>query len=540
VNDPASPTEPATESENTRPSSESALDTTPLNASAPTENLATSETSSPSEATGSSEPSPPPLDGTVPAASESVTGPRVQTRPAKNGFLRRLWRNPARDWALLFLLIQAVVNVDGFVNSYSRWCTMVALAENRTVCIDGYEQHTIDWSQTPDGHYYSNKAPGPALLGYPVFWVMDRFDTWGIRSRPERDQRRLDHRLPMLHALSVLTQALPYALLVLLVVAGMQERGFSKASLHWVAVGLLFGNTACLFMNTYFGHGMSTMFILALLLALHRRRPFLAGLAFGLAVLCDYSVPLLILPVLLAMWRLRPAAGFASYHYHCFGSPLSLANKFQNPAFVDMAKGVPNLWGVLRLLPRPEVIGDLLWSQERGLLFTQPWVLLALLLLPVLLWCRAGWTAEQRAFAKWTAGYATFGLLLLLWMNGSFGGWHGGATPGPRYLSPAFPALIITTGAIYGRAPLFWRQLLTVGLIASLLPFVLLFSTTEILAQPESQILPFYLNQLFSGQGKNLQRFVFIVLGFGWAAWRARDQFRSDAYARCRSPKKTK
>jgi hypothetical protein len=106
-------------------------------------------------------------------------------------------------------------------------------------------------------------------------------------------------------------------------------------------------------------------------------------------------------------------------------------------------------------------------------------------------------------------------------MNGSFGGWHGGATPGPRYLSIAFPPLALAMVGIYTRAGAFWRQALVVAVAIGMVMFILLFSTSSIIAQPEDPLLPFYLNQLAAGQGKNLQRCLFMLLGFGWAGWRA-------------------
>ena len=373
---------------------------------------------------------------------------------------------------------------------------------------------------------------------------MDKISTRGAADCAGRDRRRLQDRSTVLHILSVATQAVPYGVIVLLFVAALQRRGFPARALHIVALALLFGNSGSLFMNTYFGHGMATMFVLAMLLALYRNAFLLIGLFFGLATLCEYSAALLLLPLLWAMGRRRrlslsrigrfllggvaPAVAFAAYHIRCFGGPSTLPNKFQNPAFVDVAKDAPNLWGVLHLLPRPDVVSALLWGQERGLLYTQPWVLLCLLLVPLLLWRRSGWVPRQRAFAKWTSGFAVLGLVLLLWMNASFGGWHGGATPGPRYLAIAFPALALAMAGIYCRAPEFWRQALLVALAVSILLFVLLYSTLEILAQPENPLLPFYLSQLTSGQGKNLQRCLFIVLGFAWVSWRAVRSIRRD------------
>jgi len=478
------------------------------------------------------------LDSVTPVAASSrstdLTGVGMQARP---GFFARVAANPARDWVLLFLAIQCLVNLEGFTNTHSRWATLAAMTEDHSFRIDRYQEQTIDWAQTPDGHFYSNKAPGPALVGYPLFWLMDMISTHGAKNREERDQRRTEDRNTVLHVLSVATQAVPYGLVVFLFIAALQRLGLPAGALHVAALTLLFGNTGSLFMNTYFGHGMATMFVVALLLALHRNKSVLVGLFFGLATLCDYGAALLLVPLLWVLWRRRrhslrhvgrfvlggaaPAVAFAVYHTLCFGSPFCLPSKFQNPAFVDVAKEVPNLWGVLRLLPRREAVFDLLWSSHRGLLYTQPWVLLCLLMLPFLLWRKSGWLPEQRAFVKWTSAFGVSGLILLLGMNASFGAWHGGATPGPRYLAIAFPALALAMTGVYARASELWRQALLVTLVVSILLFVLLFSTANVLAQPDDPLFPFYLNQLIAEQGKNLSRCLFIVLGFAWAGWRA-------------------
>ena len=472
-----------------------------------------------------------------PSIRENAAEPEFASATTQLGFFASLVLNPARDWVLLFLVIQCLADLDGNTNAYSRWAAMAAMAEDHSLNIDNYHQHTIDWARTPDGHYYSNKAPGPAILGYPLFRLIDEISVRGTKTREERDQKRLEDRSTVLHILSVATQAVPYGLFVMLLVAALQPLRLPLSALHVTAVALLFGNTASLYMNTYFGHGMAAMFVLAMLWALHRGMPFRIGLFFGLAALCDYGAALLGLPLLWAVWHLRrsrvrilrrfllgglvPGAVFVAYHYHCFGGPFSLPNKFQNPAFLDVPKHVPNLWGVLRLLPKYDVVLDLLWGPARGLLYTQPWVLLCLLLSPFLLWRRSGWTHEQRAFAKRTSGFAIVGLALLLWMNASFGAWHGGATQGPRYLAVAFPALALALAGLFARAPGFWRQALVVTLAVSTVPFLLLFSTSDVRPMPQDPLLAFYLSRLLADQGRHLERGLFIAFGFAWVGWRA-------------------
>lgn len=448
---------------------------------------------------------------------------------------------------ILFLVIQCFVDIDGFVNARSRWATMVAMTEQRTFCIDRYREHTIDWARTPDGHYFSNKAPGPALIGFPLFWVVDRALTSGLADADARDAQRVASRREVLHWLSIITQAVPQALLVLLLVRAMQELAFPTIALHVAAVAILFGNTGSLFMNTYFGHGMAEMFTLALLLALHRRDLPLAGLFLGFTILSDYSGALLVPPVFLFLGLRRgrllrelgalvlggaiPGVLFAFYHWRCFGSPFALANKYQNPVFVDLARDAGNLWGVLRFIPKGRVLIDLVKGPTRGLVYTQPWVLMSLVLLPVLYWRRQRLSVLHRPFARWLIPFALATFTLCLWMNGCFGGWHGGATPGPRYLSIAFPGLALLMALLVGGLSPFWRQAMIVAVVLSVVLFLLSYGTADILAQPDDPLLPLYFRQLSQGNGVSLMRCLYLAAGFIWASYRAFRSVLSEAHA---------
>ena len=53
-------------------------------------------------------------------------------------------------------------------NQNSRFDLVVALVEDHTFQIDKYVANTGDYALY-DGHYYSDKAPGMALLGLPVY-----------------------------------------------------------------------------------------------------------------------------------------------------------------------------------------------------------------------------------------------------------------------------------------------------------------------------------------------------------------------------------
>jgi hypothetical protein len=223
---------------------------------------------------------------------------------------------------------------------------------------------------------------------------------------------------------------------------------------------------------------------------------------------------------LLAAGAAVPAALFAYYHWRCFGAPWVLANKFQNTGFVDLAEDRRALWGIIRIVPKLEVIGELLAGKIRGLLFTQPWTLLLLSGLP--LWFP--WRKPPVQPGQSLRGVGWFALVsffLALWMNASFGQWHGGATPGPRYLSVALPALAMLIPLLFSGAPPFFRHLLVAAVIFSVLPFFLLYSTTDILSQPGDAILQSYLRMMVSGNGEALGRAVFLAAGFGLVGFRA-------------------
>ena len=452
-------------------------------------------------------------------------------------WLKSLWKNPARDWVILFLAIQGLVMIDGATNTYSRWSTMVSIIEDKTVRIDKYYQHTIDWARTPDGHYFSNKAPGPMLLGLPVFWALDHGITRNLPERYQRDVARLVARNLVMLRLSYITQVIPYAAMVLLFIRFLQKKRVPLPALHFTAVALLFGNTAVIFMNTFFGHAISAMFVLATLYTLHVRRQALAGLCLGLAGLCDYGATLLLLPaVIVLLWDrgnrfkrlgwfalggVAPAITWVLYHTYCFGGPFSLPNKFQNPLFVNVPKNVPQLWGILRLFPEAGILKELLVGSARGLLYTQGWLLVAflgLIALFVMNLARANITFCDRLLRD-SAIFSFMGLALLLLMNCAFNGWHGGATPGPRYLSIILPACAVTAGLAYPRFPTVARQAMVVFVILSLVLFVLVFGTRNLLA-PENALFAAYLRSLVLVDGSSLERILYLTLAFCWVGYR--------------------
>jgi hypothetical protein len=404
-------------------------------------------------------------------------------------------------------------------NPASRWAALCALSEQGNFQIDAYVDHTVDWAKAPNGHTYSNKAPGPVLIGYPVFKVLDAWQTRGIASREARDEVRLHHRSANMRLLSVLFQLLPYLVLVFAWLREAQKAKLSEAAQEVLLVGLLFGTSTVCFLNSYFGHAIAATFILATALALYRGAIFWTGTFFGFAVLSEYSAALLALPLgVIAVSELRktprprewlamaglsalvPGSLWAFYHWQAFGSVLSIANQYQNPLFQDTLHEPYSLWGILTL-PSLGLVKELLFGSTRGLLFTQPWVLGLLCMVPFM-------KRDPSLAAQKARFFALVSFLLFILLNASFGGWHGGHSPGPRYLAPVLPLLGIVLAFSWDAWKVSFRIVLGTLLILSCL-MQLVFLSFYGFAPPEVPLWAFYLSV---AQGDHANTFFFRVM----------------------------
>lgn len=436
---------------------------------------------------------------------------------------------------LIFLLANTLINLDYGTNPESRFAALCAMVEDKSFRIDHYKDLTIDWSQTPDGHYYSNKAPGPVLVAYPVFWVLDKWITAGQADRAARGEARLAHRVLSLKVLSLLFQALPFAILVMGALYWLQSLGASRAALHVSCVAMLFGNTAALFMNTYFGHAMAAACVLSVCLFLIQRRYLCCGLAYGFALLADYGSALLLPGFLAAVLVAAPSkkriealalvcAGgllpgllWILYHVSCFGTPFTLPARYQNPIFIDASRH--EVLGLFRLVPDPRVLAQLLFGFQRGILWSQPWLLIVL----VAGFFRPGAFVRD---SERVAGPARLllvfllpGMVLLLLMNASFGEWQGGSTPGPRYICAVFPAFGLLAGLVYDGLSRTMRQVTNTAVAVSTLLWMVVYST-HILVPAGQTMWGFTLRVLFEASESSLIRIGGIYLMFLWQVFR--------------------
>ena len=97
-----------------------------------------------------------------------------------------LWvpkETPCRHWILIFTFLLAILsNRTGLnTNVMSRVALMLAISERQSFEISPWQSLTLDWAKTPNGRYYSNKAPGPSLLAAPFFAILYKPIYWGLK-----------------------------------------------------------------------------------------------------------------------------------------------------------------------------------------------------------------------------------------------------------------------------------------------------------------------------------------------------------------------
>ena len=430
----------------------------------------------------------------------------------------RLIFTPKSAFIGLFLLLNFMLPHTGGDNANSRYAMSLAMALHGTFQIDSnYKDLTGDWSQTPDGHYYSNKAPLPAMLGAPVLWVAARFVPADKSDSQAVETYFVRNAATFKMVLSWLTQVIPMAFLISAIWDFLRARRFSLTATMLAVTAMLFANTASVYFNNFFGHGLAAMLVLVTVLCAIEKRIMLSAFFFGATLLSDYATAL-VLPVLAIMWfadakmegpkalltaLLKVVSGASIpglvwiwYHITCFGSPFTLPNKFQNPAWVDLKNQDDALWVIFHSYPQPTILFELLFGTARGLLWTQPWILFLYGFGALQILKRAKTSVfGSRDFDRVNLFFVS-GLTLLLIMNASFGGWHGGLTNGPRYLSPIFLVAALLMAPLWDQGSQWLRRVL-----AGTLGFAVFYYALGFSQDLQTQMNPWgeYLSGLTSG-----------------------------------------
>lgn len=380
----------------------------------------------------------------------------------------------------------------GGPNQFSRFALAAAFAEEGSVCIDNYHQLTIDKS-VKDGRYFSDKPPGLALLGAPIYFFLQKV------VRPLTNVGDHDWRNWLLYVLTLTTVSVPVALSMTAFFQRAWQQAGGSAAL-WVTLALALGSPLAVYASLYYSHALCAALLwLSYWLvsspgktraSLTFGRCGLAGLLAGWATLSEAPTALItfsILGFVAFAYGFAPRQALAfivgglpalgillAYNMAAFGAPL--ANGYQYsylPVFREaMSHGFMGVgW------PTGEAFVGVFLGTERGLLFYWPFFIFCVLPAIVLLLVRRRLDPAIILSLVIVVVYFVFACGYYMW--------NGGMAFGPRHVIPCLPFAAYLAVRSWDILPRF------LGPIVTLVSIAIAFMATVTLSEfPESLPLP--------------------------------------------------
>ena len=340
-------------------------------------------------------------------------------------------------YALLALVVIPVFPHFRSPNEFTRWATAAAIVDFHTFEVTRLAPllgRQFEDIAEVNGRFYSNKAPGGALVGLPAYAIARLFI-----GPPAPGNMRV-----ALTAMRLAGATLPALLLAVFFVFAARRLGGPNESAAIAA--LLFGTPLCAYGLLYFSHALTAMAIfiawVLLFVTEAEKNDYFAGALIGLAVLSEYPAAIagavlvaFALPNVKKVLRvitggLPFAIALGLYNRALFGGFFKLSSGFEaDPGFRALAKR-----GVFGIgLPDLHAVGQLLFGPTRGLFVFSPILLLGVLAVPAI---RERLTPRQR----WSLIATPVALLITF---AGYPNWHGGWTTGARYLVPAMPFIAL-------------------------------------------------------------------------------------------------
>jgi hypothetical protein len=406
----------------------------------------------------------------------------------------RALHDPSRRVALLIgavaFVSYAYFYQGGGWNPNSRFDMVRAILERGTLSIDAYHENTQD-KAISHGHYYSDKAPGQALLAVPA----------AAAARPLLNATGVDPTSPrglvaMSYAAWIFSVVLPATLGCVCLFLIALRLGCKIPGAAFAALSMGLATPLWAYATLFFAHAVTGAFLLfAFAAALELRDSGISrsdllwgltvGLAAGWATVCEYpAIPASAIVAALALsqvwpqgWpkRRRAALGIvtgalaciailAFYQRAAFGSAFHPSySYYENGAFPWMKRGYMGL-----TYPRLDVMFKLLFGCKRGLFFAAPVAIAA----PFGL--RRLWKNPATRGAA-AAAIAIFTYYLLF--NSSFTVWTGAWSYGPRYMAAGVPALCVGLAPVWDDARPWGKKILAILALASVLFTMIAVST---------------------------------------------------------------
>jgi hypothetical protein len=436
-------------------------------------------------------------------------------------------------FALVWLSISWFGSSPYNANNSTRMFAAISLVEQHDATIDEFRDLTIDKAEFGK-HTYLDKAPGMTIMAMPAVWLGDVLTGTTATPMPKEignkdfwDYMRLRLRIAVAMAVAVLTAFAAVLLLDLATgITGSARAGFVTALAYALATPVWGWST------TLFGHAPVGALLLIATWAIWRgtsgereigrlRYPLMAGLALGWALVVEFPAVIAAFPIgVWVLWRTRAVAwpvrarlfGLAvaagvvallpllAYNTIAFGTPFKVG--YQGVVgFNGMQQGFFGL-----TYPKAEVLWQIMFGTERGLIWLAPVLVLAPFGLVRLI------RAPETRDLGWLCATITVAVLLY---NAAYVYWDGGHSTGPRHSVPMIGFLCL------GLAPLWqsWNSTgkgWIAGLIASGIFINFAVAACEI-AAPHGYRFPLIapvMTDLFNGQVNNIAGEY-----WGWRPW---------------------
>lgn len=452
----------------------------------------------------------------------SPSGHARESTPALQGGPTRSLREWYGRWrpevllALVVVLLTAPIVQPRADQQESRLALTAAIWDDGTVRLDRYEPVLGVDRAVRNGHLYSDKAPGQPILAIPAYAAYRALGG-------EPAIRTGETENVALWTSSLLTSVLPAVLLVVM----MRRLALRIAPERATAAALAMsaGTLLLPFGTQLFGHVLAAALVFGAYLLLVSddragpRQLAAAGLLAGVAVAVEYPTALLALVLAIVasvrhdrglFWftagALCPAPLLAAYHWAAFGGPLDLG--YDHSQFEVHESGVRGVQA-----PSVARLGEVLFG-ERGLFLLTPLVLLAVVGAVILVRERGRGAAGRGP--SWQGAAPRFHAIVALAMVGSLllvqAGWSnawGGASPGPRYVVPALPFLVVGVARIWQ-----WWSRFTVAAVAfSIATMMLATFTWPLVSRHDPSALETWISFLLDGHTATS------VLTTHWGGW---------------------
>lgn len=399
----------------------------------------------------------------------------------------------------LLLVYSYFIQITG-PDALQRLDVILAVGRDGTFSVDNYHTHTPG-GVFVDGHFYSDKVPGIAFFGAPVYLAVNALQ--GLDRYSWDNYPMLQY---MTHLMTVFTIAVPAALLALLFLRFLNRlRPPRDGRDHGNVLVTLILAVATPFLpyaTMFFTHDLTAAlrfaaFYLLYLVKLREQPPrvlALAGLVLGIGVVVELPTLIFaglafvylvaVVPDRRQVWwyvaGMLPGLLFLGvYNYAIFGSPFAVG--YAQPT---SPTGQFHQQGILGAsLPNLRTAWELTFGWK-GLFVYSPVLLLA----PVGLWQMVRdkkWRAEGVLFA------AT--VLIVFLLNAGHFSPFGDLAVGPRYLIPVFPFLVAPMALLWPR----WRvPMIVLGMVSFCLMLGVTVLSPYVRGETANPWLQFWLPQI--------------------------------------------